>query len=435
MHAARGPLLLQLLVATVPAQVPGFTFTVEREPVELPVVAPSGEPGPRADDLVVFQDRLWLRLDEPGDYEFTDRWSRGTVERNRMVVAASDEALLGIDETAMRALRGVRLTGWNERITTAVHSLPADVPLTLTHGAAIDGRMPQLPSATKYLWLQPGGRPFDLLHCAALRELRALRFDGLARSPLDLAPFAETRQLQWLQLRDVTLRDGGSLLRFPHLRAFVADRVDVDASWFAMAKDLRRFEVRNGEVRSLEALAALPNVVEIVIDRSRLGTPRQPDGPPALSLPTKRFPKLRRLELRNTGVPIETARAFHAANPECQVLGVELPELLNDVLAAADRVVIDGRVGLARFETTDTAIVRKGTAMFASLIGSEPRPSRRPDAVFEFFTGATRLTRIETYGAFVTVSDGTWLGEFRFEPDAHQALFHWLRSITPPAAK
>jgi len=437
MHAVLGSLLVLTFAATMPAQTTGFTFTIETEKVALPVVAESGAPSePRAGDLVVFQHRLWLRLDEPGDYEFTDRWVRGSIERNGIGIAASDERLLGLDEPAKRALRGVRLTAWNERIAAAVQALPADVPLTLTHGAAIDGRLPQLPSATKYLWVQADARPFDLAHGAALRELRALRVDGLSRSPLDLAPFAETRQLRWLELHDVTLQDGGSLLRFPHLRAFVTDLVDVDASWLAMAKDLRRFEVRNGDVRSLEALAALPNLEEIVIDRRGIGTRRRADGTPSVQLPTNDFPKLRRLELRNTDVSVDAARAFRDGNPECRIFGVPLPEQhFTKALASANRVVVDGRFEQPRFETEDAATVREVAASFASLIADEPRPQARPEAVLEFFAGTERLVRFEIHGAFASVTDGRWPGDFRLADDECRALRRWLRSITAPARK
>ena len=436
MHTVPGSLLFLAFAATMPAQTPAFTFTVDGVKATPPVVAESGELTPRAGDLIEFKDRLWLRLDEPGDYEFVDRWTRGTVERNGIVVAASETSLLALDDVAKRALRGVRLTAWNDRLAAAVRTLPPDVPLTLTRGTAIDGYLPQLPSSTQNLWLQGVGAGFDLLPAAALRELRTLRIDGSRLSRLDLSPFADTRQLQWLRLSNVRLPDGGSLLRFTQLRAFIADDVDVDASWLAMAKDLRRVEVRDGTVRSLEALAVLPNLVEIVIDRRGIRTAGRANAPPAVLLPTSRFPKLRRLELRNTNVSVDEAREFRSVNPQCRIVGVPLPEQhFAKALATADRVVLDGRAGLPRHETTDMEAVGNAAAMFASLSDEEPRSAPRPELVLEFFAGAERIARFEIQGMFVSVTDGRWPGDYRFDLEAHRALRQWLRSITPPAAK
>lgn len=420
----------------LPAQAPAYHFTVGGKEVTARIVSLAGTPeSPAPGDLVEFGHMLWLRLEQPGEYAWTNLWRRDRVERAGTLVATNEYLLPRLDDAALRNLRGVRLTWWNDAVAAQINRLPADVPVVLAAAAMRDG-LPPLPPFTRHLWLELGrDGPRGLAHASALADLRTLRIDGVANRAFDVSAFGEAKELRWLHLRGLLVRDGTTIHRFGELRTFVAEDVAVEASWLSLAKNLRRVEIRGGSLDSLVPLSLLPELRHVVVQRRHVDDDvddvvetegREPTPP---DLPSSGFRNLEVLDLTESPIEVAQVRAFHAAHPRCTIRGVVLPELLTDLLARADRMVVRGGARRILLDTEDPTEIRRVAALLRVQLGDRRGPLRHPELAIVFSAAGTNIAALHLQGDALEWDDGPWQGSSALDEATLEPLRAWIAAI------
>ncbi len=431
--------MLVAFATALPGQEATWHLRIEGRDIPPHIVSLAGTPAsPAPGDLLRLHD-VALRLDRLVDHNLASarliggRLACSGPDRHEFV-AVDATRLLELAPAARARLRGVVVDRWSERIAAALDDLPADVPLVVL--AAPDRALPSLPPRTRHLWLRWNtARGPDLGPARTLVALRSLYLDGGGSVPIDLATFVEAIGLRHLTVRGCVVDHGDRIGAFGELRAFESRDAAVDLAWLAPATTLVSVRIAGANVRSLDDLAALPRLADVVVA----------DAPMLAALPATGFPALRRLRLERTAVDARAVASFRSTRPSCDVDGHIDTDGLQAVLATANRVVVTRRGGVpgpglapereTLLDDDAPSTVRAAAALFAPRTRARPCATGPPGLEFVFWRQEHRVATlaVEVDAGRLRWEDGPWSEDASLGDSDTARIAAWLDAAVAAA--
>lgn len=449
---------LVLSLADVAADtIDGYTFFLDGKPLDPGLICVNGgvlSPG----DIVYIED-MPLCLDEPGVYKFQLKEGiiRRTLKNGQSHIVACEifskydegvpvekwpliNPLAGMDDAALKMLRGVTISTWSDEIGNQLEKLDLNhVCLSLQmNWAADDLRVPPIPEGVRTLILENGGGGWfqDKSRFMRLKKVRFLSLKGTSPLEFDFS-ILKGMPLEYLSLPWTDNPKNVDVLgTFTELKTLAANHCSFmgDGRWLGRLTNLRTLYASHlvpssGEdmtvtALDLEALAGLTKLEAFHVQST-----------PVKSLPTSRMPSLKQASLLRSNAPSEMVDAFARANPQA-IISRSMNAQLAAELAKADRVLVrtggvsHGRPSVEKtiHESRDRGVITELAAHFVvdeaesggcCMCGGNP--------TFEFYRNDKLVAMIAFHhGRSIRWADGTWPGDGMLTEQSSSYLVDWL---------
>ncbi|WP_395750709.1 hypothetical protein [Prosthecobacter sp.] len=449
---------LSLLAQASAQTVDGYTFFLDGKP-EDPYWLQVDSAALSAGDVIYIRE-IPLCLDGPGTYRFEVK--NGLIRRifddGRSVVVACevngkyDESLpeekrynghpkiinplSGMNDAALKALRGVSIDVWSDDVAKQVEKLDLEHVCIRLQAWSLHECLPPLPKGVRTLILHSGGgwgcedmSGFRRLQKLRLLELRntmpgKFDFDVLKGMPLEYLSLPWVDEPSHLEV----------LATFDKLKTLSANNCSFlgDGRWIAQLTNLRTLYASHAQplpdkepvALDLAALAGLQKLREI-----------HAQSTPVKSLPSTPMPALARVSLLLSNAPTEAMDALARANPQA-VISRSMNAQLSAQLAKADRILVrTGGVCHRRADNEKVIVESRDAALIAELAQhftiSEDASGGHcmccGNPTFEFYQGDKQVAMVAFHhGQSIRWADGTWPGDGILTEQSSAYLVEWL---------
>ncbi len=439
--------------------VDAYTFLEDGKETDPGTLQRSGEHVAPGD--IVFIDDVPLMLGEPGEYHFTSKDNivqRILADGSKEVVACEiqdqyDDSLTfearlkskpklinplaGMDDAALKKLRGVSIDTWVDGLEKTLAKLDMEKVCLRVQSSAIRDRIPPLPVNVKALIVDSGGSWScqDMSGFARFKQLRLLDLNRAAPEEFDFA-LLKGMPLEYLSLpsthKPLHLEE---VARLTTLETLVANYISYlgDGKWIAGLSNLRTLYAshvgafsreENPAALDLAALSSLAKLEGLHVQSSLLK-----------SLPSTEMPSLKKASLLLCTATPEMTEAFAKANPQADMrrsMNAELSQSLDK----ADRVLARSGGVCHRDESNEKVIHEsRDSAVIKALAGKFKVAESDSgghcmccgDPTFEFYQGDKRVAMIAFHhGRSIRWADGTWPGDGMLTQDSAHFLADWL---------
>lgn len=435
----------------------GYTFILDGKPLDPGVIYVNGEVLSHGD--IVYIERMPLCLDEPGVYEFQLKEGivRRTLKNGQSQIVACEisskydegvpvekwpiiNPLAGMDDAALKMLRGVTISIWSDEIGKQLGKLDLNhVCLSLQmNWASDDLRVPLLPEGVRTLIFEDGGGGWfqDKSRFLRLKKVRFLSLKGTSPLEFDFS-ILKGMPLEYLSLPWTDNPKNVDVLgTFTELKTLAANHCSFigDGRWLGKLTNLRtlyasHLEPSLGEDMTVTALdlAALAGLTKLEAFHVQ--------STPVKSLPASRMPSLKQASLLRSNAPAEMVDAFARANPQATISRSMNAQLAAE-LAKADRVLVrtggvshgPPSVEKTIHESRDHGVITELAAHFTvdeSESGGYCMCGGNP--TFEFYRNDKLVAMIAFHhGRSIRWADGTWPGDGMLTEQSSSYLVDWL---------
>jgi hypothetical protein len=438
----------------------GYTFVLDGKSYDPRFNKVNGESLSSGD--VAYIDDIPLCLDEPGRYEFEIKDGityRVLPDGKKVAVACAVSAkydepfdpgarfkvkpkvtnpMEKMDETALKALRGVSIGIWSEDVKKQLERLNLDKVCILIESFALSDGIPPVPQGVRTLVLDSGGtwRCEDMTGFTRLKKLRYLDLDDTMPDAFDFAVL-KGMPLEFLSLPWASKTSNTDVLStLTELKTLVANYCSFlgDGRWIGNLANLRTLYASHlrstGESSPLALdLAALAGLKKIEAIHAQ--------STPIESLPSTPMPSFKQASLLLSGASKEMIDAFANANPQA-IISHSMNAQLADRLSKADRFIVRTGGVCHRTEADEKKLYESREQKEISELanhfvveesGSGGHCMCCGDPTFEFYDDDKCIAMIGFHhGRSIRWADGTWPGDGMLTSQSAGHLVDWLAS-------